>query len=167
MKKAVVVCTVVLLSLVANSPIYANYDRGLQAFKKYDFKTAYKEWKKLADKGDPKVQSTIAVMYHTGTGVKQSYKQAFKWYRKAALQGVTAAQANLGVMYAKGTGTKKDYVQSYAWYSVAAASLSIDKVGSALWGIDYLATKMTAKQLKKAKNLTKEYEKKYLAKTKK
>ena len=167
MNKAVVVCTVVLLSFLASSPIFANYDRGLEAFKKYDFKTAFKEWKKLANKGDANVQSTIAVMYHTGTGVKKDYKKAFHWYKKAAIQGVTAAQANLGVMYAKGTGTKKDYIQSYAWYSVAASTLSIDKVGSALWGIDFLATKMTAKQLKKAKKLTKEYEKKYLTKANK
>lgn len=167
MRKAAVTYTVVLLSLIASLPAFANFDKGLEAFKKNDFKTAYKVWKKLAEKGDPQIQSTIAVMFHTGTGVKKSYKQAFYWYKKAALQGVVAAQANLGLMYAKGTGTKQDYIQSYAWYSVAASTLSIEKVGSALWGIDYLATQMTAEQLNKAKKLTKEYEKKYLAKSKK
>lgn len=164
MDKPVVIFVVVLLSFGIGSPVFANYDKGLAAFKKYNFKTAFKEWKKLADKGNPQVQSTIAVMYHTGTGVEQSYKKAFYWYKKAAVQGVTAAQANLGVMYAKGTGTKRDFVQSYAWYSVAASSLSVDKVGSALWGIDFLATQMSAKDLKKAKRLTQEYEKKYLSK---
>ncbi|MDH5327255.1 MAG: sel1 repeat family protein [Gammaproteobacteria bacterium] len=162
MKKAVVIYTVVLLSFVISSPIVANYDKGLTAFKKYDFKTAYSEWKKLAEKGDPQVQSTIAVMYHTGTGVKKNYEKAFYWYQKAALQGVTSAQANLGVMYAKGTGTKRDFVQSYAWYSVAASALAVEKMGSALWGIDYLATQMSPAQLKKAKKLSAEYEKKYL-----
>ena len=166
MKKAVVIFTVVLLTFMVSTPILANYDKGLAALKKHDYKTAFSEWKKLAEKGDAHIQSTIAVMLHTGTGVKKNYEKAFYWYKKAALQGVTAAQANLGVMYAKGTGTKQDFVQSYAWYSVAASSLSVDKVGSALWGIDYLATKMSATQLQKAKKLTQEYEKKYLNKKK-
>ena len=162
MKKSVLVITASLLFLCIIPPLWAGYEKGLEALQKNDFETAYKEWKTLAEKGDAQLQSTIAVMYHTGVGVKQDYQQAFYWYKKAAEQGVTAAQANLGVMYAKGTGTARDLVQSYAWYSIAASALSLEKVGSALWGIDYLATKMTPEELEKAKALTKTYEKKYL-----
>lgn len=167
MKKSLILTTTALLFLLSNSPLWASYDKGLKAMQDNDFKTAYKEWKKLAEKGDAKIQSTIAVMYHTGVGVKKNYQKAFYWYKKAAEQGITAAQANLGVMYAKGTGTKRDLIESYAWYSVAASSLSIDKVGSALWGIDYLATKMSPTELNKAKALTGTYEKKYIKAAKK
>ncbi|MGD8592041.1 MAG: tetratricopeptide repeat protein [Gammaproteobacteria bacterium] len=166
MKKSVLVVTILLLTLCINLPLWASYEKGLEALQNNDFQTAYKEWKELAEQGDAHMQSTIAVMYHTGVGVKQDYKKAFYWYKKAAEQGVTAAQANLGVMYAKGTGTTRDLVQSYAWYSVAASALSLEKVGSALWGIDYLATKMSTDELKKAKDLSRSYEKKFL-KTKK
>ena len=166
MKKSLIIITASLLIFCMNFPLWASYEKGLEALQKNDFQTAYKEWIKLAEKGDAHFQSTIAVMYHTGVGVKQDYKKAFYWYKKAAEQGITAAQANLGVMYAKGTGTDRDLVQSYAWYSVAASALSLEKVGSALWGIDYLATKMTAAELKKAKDLSQSYEKKFL-KTKK
>ena len=162
MKKSVLLTLTSLLILGAHFPLWAGYEQGLEALQKNDFKTAYNEWKQLAEKGDPHLQSTIAVMYHTGVGVKRDYEKAFYWYKKAAEQGVTAAQANLGVMYAKGTGTHRDLVESYAWYSVAASALSLEKVGSALWGIDYLATKMSADELKKAKDLTVAYEKKYL-----
>jgi TPR repeat protein len=162
MKQSVFAITVSLLTFCINSPLWAGYEKGLEALQNNDFATAHKEWKKLAEKGDAHLQSTIAVMYHTGVGVQQDYQKAFYWYKKAAEQGVTAAQANLGVMYAKGTGTTRDLVQSYAWYSVAAAALSLEKVGSALWGIDYLATKMSPAELKKAKDLTVSYEKKYL-----
>lgn len=162
MNKSVIVITTALLLSFCFSPLWANYEKGLKALQKNDFKTAHKEWKKLAEKGDPQIQSTIAVMYHTGVGVKKDYKKAFYWYKKAAEQGITAAQANLGVMYAKGTGTKRDLVQSYAWYSVAASTLSIDKVGSALWGIDYIASKMSPEEIKKAKTLTQSYEKKFV-----
>ena len=162
MRKTVIVITISLLISFINSPLWASYEKGLQAFQDNDFKTAYEEWKKLAEQGNPDIQSTIAVMYHTGVGVKQDYTKAFYWYKKAAEQGSTAAQANLGVMYAKGTGTDRDLIESYAWYSIAASALSLEKVGSALWGIDYLATTMTPEEIKKAKDLTVTYEKKYL-----
>lgn len=162
MKQSVFIITASLLCYCLSFPLWAGYEKGLEALQNNDFETAYKEWKALAEKGDASLQSTIAVMYHTGVGVKQDYKKAFYWYKKAAEQGITAAQANLGVMYAKGTGTNRDLVQSYAWYSVAASALSLEKVGSALWGIDYLATKMTSDEINKAKALTQAYEKKYL-----
>ena len=101
-------------------------------------------------------------MYACGDGVPKSYSAALALLRLAADQRHPLALYNLGVMYAKGTGTARDLVQSYAWYSIAASALSLEKVGSALWGIDYLATKMTPEELEKAKALTKTYEKKYL-----
>jgi len=161
MKRYVIITTVLLLQLFLLLPVGASLGKGLEALQRYDFKTAYKEWKPLADKGDADVQSAIAVMYHTGQGVPQSYKKAFYWYKKAAESGNVAAQANLGVMYAKGTGTKKDFVLSYAWYSLAADALSIEKVGSALWGIDYLATQMSPAEIAKAKSIKQKYAKKF------
>ncbi len=164
MKPYATITTVVLLQLFLIIPVGVSAEEALDALQRYDFKTVYKEWKPLAEKGNADVQAAIAVMYHTGQGVPQSYKKAFYWYKKAAESGNVAAQANLGVMYAKGTGTKKDYVQSYAWYSLAADALSIKKVGSALWGIDYLATQMSPTEIKKAKSLKKEYATKFESK---
>ncbi|MFV2055049.1 MAG: tetratricopeptide repeat protein [Thiohalomonadales bacterium] len=155
-----------LLISTLSSPLYASYEKGVAALSKNQFSKAYKLWLPLAQKGNTQVQAAIAVMYHTGTGVKQSYKKAFYWYKKAAESGNTAAQANLGVMYAKGTGTKKDFVKSYAWYNVAADGLPVEKIGSALWGIDYLATQMSTQQIDKAKKLSKKYLKKYVPKKK-
>ena len=157
----------ILLQFTLSQPLLASYEEGLDAFQRLDFKSAVKKWKPLAKKGDHNIQATLGVLYHTGQGVKQSYKEAFNWYRKAARQGNIAAQANLGLMYAKGTGTKRDYIKSYAWYSVAAETLSVDKLGSALWGIDYIATQLSASELKKAKQLTVTLTKKYAAKPKK
>ena len=155
-----------LLITFVSFPLCASYEKGAAALSKNQFSKAYTFWLPLAKKGDTNVQATIAVMYHTGTGVKQSYKKAFYWYKKAAESGNTAAQANLGVMYAKGTGTKKDYIKSYAWYNVAADNLPVEKIGSALWGVDYLATQMSRKQISKAKKLSKQLLKKYSAKKK-
>ena len=167
MNKVSTSTTLILLQFFLTSPLWASYEKGLEAFQKYDFKSAVKEWMPLAKKGDANIQATLAVLYHTGQGVKQDYKQAFHWYQKAAEQGNIAAQANLGVMYAKGTGTKRDYVKSYAWYSVAADALELEKLGSALWGIDYIATQMSTDELEKAKQLTVTLTKKYSSRTKK
>lgn len=155
---------VILLALSMPIPSYASYEKGIEALKKYDFESAHKLWLPLAQKGDVNLQATIAVMYHTGTGVKQDYKEAFYWYKQAAEKGNTAAQANLGVMYAKGTGINQDFIESYAWYTVAADALPIEKIGSALWGIDYLATQMSPEQIKKAKTLSTQYLKKFTVK---
>jgi len=163
-KSTLITATVLLLIISLSTPVYASFEKGREAFVKRDFSTAFKNWLPLAKKGDSDVAATIAVMFHTGTGVKQSYEQAFYWYKQAAEKGNVAAQANLGVMYAKGTGTKRNYVESYAWYSAAAESLPGTKIGSALWGIDYLATQMTPEEVKKAKALTDAYIKKYTKK---
>jgi TPR repeat protein len=166
MNKVRVLTGIVLLLFFTSQPLWAGYEKGLAALKRNDYKTAVKEWMPLAKKGNTDIQATLAVLYHTGQGVRQNYQQAFRWYRQAAIGGNVAAQANLGVMYAKGTGTPRDYVKSYAWYSVAADALSLDKLGSALWGIDYLATQMTEAQIKQAKRLTDELTRKYSAKLK-
>ena len=160
-KTTLISVSFLLLITSLTSPVYASLEKGTEAFVKRDFTTAFKYWLPLAEKGNSDVAATIAVMFHTGTGVKQDYAKAFYWYKQAALLGNVAAQANLGVMYAKGTGTKRDYIESYAWYSAAAESLPVTKIGSALWGIDFLATQMTSEQVKKAKQLTNTYIKKY------
>ena len=153
-----------LLTVFTLPPLYANVDKGHQAAQKDDYKTAFKVWKKLAEKGDAERQATIAVLYHAGQGVKQNYQKAFYWYKKAAEQGHSAAQANLGVMYAKGTGTKQDYVQSYAWYSVAAKAVEGKKVGNELWGLEKVKSQLSQKELSKAQSLSQKYLKQYLAK---
>ena len=118
----------------------------------------------MAQKGNVTVQATVAVLYHTGQGVKRDYQKAFYWYKKAAEQGNPASQANLGVMYAKGTGTKRNMIESYAWYSVAAAAHKDKKVGNELWGIEAIASQLSKKDMEKAKKLAQQYQKKYKTK---
>ena len=166
MKKSAIQVLTLLLMQVLISPVSASYEEGLAAAKKDDYKAAFQKWKQLAQDGNVQVQATVAVLYHTGQGVKKDYKKAFYWYKKAAEKGNSASQANLGVMYAKGTGTKRDMVESYAWYSVAAAANKDKKVGNELWGIEAVSALLSRQQLEKAKKLAQEYTKKYIAKPK-
>src|SRR3989337_2079662 len=72
-------------------------DDGVAAYKKGDFATAIKKFRKLAEQGGAEAQNNLGAMYHEGEGVPQDYKEAVKWFRKAAEQGNAPAQSNLGV----------------------------------------------------------------------
>lgn len=166
MKKNAISVLSLLLILLPISNLRASFEDGLKAAEKDDYKTAFDKWQALAKQGDVNTQATVAVLYHTGQGVKKDYEKAFYWYKKAAEQGNAASQANLGVMYAKGTGIKRDMIQSYAWYSVAAAAHKEKKVGNNLWGIEAVASQLSKTDMEKAKQLAQQYTKKYVAKAK-
>lgn len=96
------------------------FDEGVNAAKSGDYKTAFIEFKKLAEQGDALAQFNLALMYSNGQGVPQDYKEAVKWYRKAAVQGDTISQFNLAAKYRKGQGVPQDYKEAIKWYQKAA-----------------------------------------------
>jgi len=78
------------------------------------------ELTKAAEQNDAVAQNNLAVMYATGSGVKQDYAQAAKWYEKAAEQGYAIAQYNLAAMYEHGMGVARDPRAAAIWYQLAA-----------------------------------------------
>ena len=98
---------------------YADFNDGWVASEEGDYKTAFNEWKPLADQGDADAQHNLGWMYGNGRGVLKDYKQAVKWYQKAADQGGADAQHNLGVMYAYGKGVLKDLSKAKYWINKA------------------------------------------------
>ena len=114
------ILTALFLSLSLMSIAYADFNDGLDAYNKGDYKTAFSEWKPLADQGDADAQSNLGVLYENGKGVLKDYKEAVKWYRKSADQGRASGQHNLGVMYANGKGVLKDDKEAVKWYQKAA-----------------------------------------------
>lgn len=109
-----------LLLLAMTVPACADFQTGLEAYKRGDFAAAFKEWQPIAEKGDANAQYNIGLLYAKGEGVPQNYKQAIEWYRKAAEQGVVAAQFNLGVIYANGQGVPADPEEARKWFAMAA-----------------------------------------------
>jgi TPR repeat protein len=65
------------------SDAYCGYDEGVSAYKKGDYKTAYEEFKSLAEQGEAKAQSYLGSMYLAGEGMPRNYIEAIKWFRKA------------------------------------------------------------------------------------
>jgi hypothetical protein len=91
-------------------------------------------------------------MHHKGEGVLQDYKTAVKWYILAAEQGIADAYYTLGFLHANGLGVLQDYVYAHMWWNIAAFNGNED--GGKLR--DAVAKKMTATQIEKAEELTRE-----------
>jgi len=62
-------------------------------------------YRKAAEQGSAKAQSSLGIAYFQGRGVAQDYTQAARWCHKAAEQGVAQAQNNLGLRYNAGQGS--------------------------------------------------------------
>jgi len=111
------------LSILLGSGVVvaADFDKGLEAYKSGDFKTALAEWTPLAEQGVANAQSNIGQMYKSGLGVLASGTKAVKWLTLAAEQGNIKAQSVLGDVYREGNSdVVKNYTASKNWYEKAA-----------------------------------------------
>ncbi len=130
MKKLVkkLVALVCLCVAFVATPVFSDdYQKGMDAYNKGDYKNALREWRALAEQGDARGQSGLGVMYQNGKGVPQDYAEAMKWHRLSAEQGNTQAQFFLSSFYALGQSVPQNYARAYMWASISA--LNGDKNG--------------------------------------
>jgi len=84
----------------------------------------------LAERGDPKAQVQLGVMYFHGQGVREDDAQAFAWFERAAQLGDAVAQYHLGNMYAFGHGVPREVPDpdrmAARWYFEAAQQDNAD-----------------------------------------
>ena len=133
----------VVATMAVITPAAADFASGWDAYLKQDYETARREWRPLAEQGDPKAQYAIGIVYAKGHGVEQDYAEAVKWFTSAAKQGNASARFLLGYMYAMGQGVSRDPVKAYVWYTLAADGGH----ASAAQARDKLADKMSADQI--------------------
>jgi len=98
----------------------AGFDEGVAAYERGDYRTAFREFFRLALAGDPSAQFYLGVMYDYGEGVPQNYAGAVYWYRRAGDQGHAKAQFNLGVLYHFRMGVPQNHAEAVRWYRLAA-----------------------------------------------
>ena len=82
---ALTLSTLILLSLTGAQA--QDLKKGLQAYKSGDYATAIKEWRPLAEAGDPGAQYNLGSNYVQGKGVAKDLFQAYFWFELAARQG--------------------------------------------------------------------------------
>jgi hypothetical protein len=154
-KAAVVI--LVLACTISGSAIAGAFEDGSNAWDHGDYASAMRLLRPLADRGDPRAQSRVGVMYQHGWGVQLDYADAVSWLRQAADQGDADAQNNLAFMYLYGRGVSKDYVSAHMWFSLAASR----GVRSASFSRDLLAAKMNPVEVAKAQRLAHEWKPTY------
>ena len=98
----------------------ADFQVGMNAYKRGDYAAALEEWRPLAEQGDASAQVTLGSMYQHGEGVTQDYVEAVNWFRLAAEQGYAAAHHQLANMYARGVWVSQDPAEAAKWYRLAA-----------------------------------------------
>ena len=87
---------VVGLVLMLTLPAWADFQEGLDAYKRGDYDTALKEWRPLADQGLAAAQNNLGAMYINGEGVRRNYVQGYMWLSLAAKQGYKRAVSSQG-----------------------------------------------------------------------
>ncbi|MBL7021318.1 MAG: sel1 repeat family protein [Nitrospinaceae bacterium] len=111
----------ILILILMSVPVYGNdFNDGLEAYKRKNYKEAVRLWLPVAEQGYSPAQSNLGLMYQNGQGVPQDYKEAIKWFKRSAEQGTDSGQYGLGQMYDFGQGVPQDYKEAVKWYRLAA-----------------------------------------------
>lgn len=111
--------TLIVLLMLASSTGYTDFQSGVEAYRENDFRTAFAEFKRLAEAGDPRAQTALALMYKFGEAVDKDVQAAFEWYKKAATADYPPAQFNLAMMYLEGNGTNQNVQSAIEWFKRA------------------------------------------------
>lgn len=85
-----------------------------------DFNTAFKFYKKAANKGNASAMCKLGNYYGYGQGVERNDSLAFIEYQKAANIGDAQGQRCVAYCYYYGKGTKQNKGTAYQWFEVAA-----------------------------------------------
>lgn len=109
-----------LLLLAPAGQVRADFNAGLAAYERGDYKTAYEQWRPEAEKGDPYAQHMLGFLYANGRAVPLAPKQTLKWWKRAATQGFAPAQYTLGSLYRGGLGVGRDLEKAAHWIGRAA-----------------------------------------------
>ena len=81
--------------VLAGSVARADFESGWYAYQQGNFGGALKEWRPLAESGDPRAQFNLGAMYDEGKGVAADPVEAVKLWKRSAEQGFVLAQQNL------------------------------------------------------------------------
>lgn len=106
--------------LVGGFAVAADFGAGLEAYRRGDYPLARAQWQPLAERGDPKAQFNLGLLYANGMGVARDLQTARRWFEAAAENGSAQAQYNLALMLQTGNGVERDFAVARRWYESAA-----------------------------------------------
>jgi TPR repeat protein len=100
--------------------VRADFESASNAYKNRNYTAAFDEFSEMAEAGDPRAQTVLAIMYKYGESVPTDLTIAYNWYMKAAVQGYPPAQFNIGRMLIEGSGVEENREQALLWLNRAA-----------------------------------------------
>ncbi len=107
--------------LQPNSSSASDFEQAAEAYRKSNYALALPAFTRLAEQGDARAQTVLALMHKYGEGTPESPQKAFEWYQRAAELNYPPAQFNLGSMYQEGLGIEKNPGLAIEWYTRAAS----------------------------------------------
>lgn len=119
-----------LLLLGSSTLSAADFQQGLDAYERGDYKSAYQQWQPLANQGDSRAQKRLGDLYKTGSGVPQNYRKAVDWYSRASKQGNDTAQNALGVLYMNGQHVHQNFSEALRLFQAAATKNNPDAMNN-------------------------------------
>lgn len=109
-----------VFSLLPASPLLADFDSAVAEYRRSNYLGAIEAFLPLAQEGDARAQTILALMYRYGEGTPQDLGSAFMWYEKAAELDYAPAQYHAGVMLAEGIGVEADFEGGVTWLTRAS-----------------------------------------------
>ena len=121
-----------LSALCARADLYS----ASVAYKKQDYAEAFREYRELAELGQPQAQFNLAVMYANGQGTATSYTSAHAWASLARANGDSSADALVAKLEPQLTPTSLQ-VSSQIQTQFGSASLNSRLMPRFLQGREY------------------------------
>lgn len=94
-----------------------DFDKGMAAYKRGQYKAAHAEFQPLAAAGNGDAQYRMGIIYTLGRGIDRDAEQAEHWFLKASKQGHTGALYSLGTINLQ----RSDLPQAIGYFKAAAA----------------------------------------------
>jgi len=144
-------CLILSYLTLASAPkAFANpMATGMAAYISGDYQRAIKEWRPLAEAGNPIAQYHMGVIYRDGRGVDIDLAEAMRWWTLAAKNSHAKAQYELGMAYLLGLGVERNEKKSAEWMEKSAVLANVraqDEIGNL-----YYSGRGVAKSVEKAR----------------
>ena len=124
-----------------SSVVFADdFQDGVDAYKRQDYKTAYKLFLPLAEQGQI---FSRAKLYDLAV---KEVPQALRFLKNDARQGHSESQNKLGELYSTGIAHQKNYIKAHMWFNLAGSKGN----KTAIYNRNSLEKKMSPEQIEKA-----------------
>ena len=122
-----------------------------------DYAEAAKWYRAPAEQGSTGAEYLLGYIFESGKGLPADPPQAAKWYTMAADKGDTRAQLALGYLLADSKNGKPDFLTAHMWSNLAAANLTGNDRKAAEQQRNYVASKLSPEQLRRAQQMARDW----------